>query len=304
MTVKTPFGADSTASEVIDGIDLGGKRAIVTGANSGIGLETARVLADAGAEVMLAVRDVDAGIRAADEIGGKVAIAHLDLSDQTSVRDFVAGWAGGLDILVDNAGIAATPLTRTPQGWELQFATNHLGHFTLTTGLHEALAMRPGARVVVLSSAAHLRSPVVFDDINFLHREYEPMLAYAQSKTANALFAVGAAGRWAGDGIMVNAVMPGVISTNIQRNFTEESFQELKTGTGRPEGKTVQQGAATSVLAATSPLLDGVSGRYFEDCNEAEPYSGTGPRRGYAEYAVDPELAMRLWYVSQDMLGA
>ncbi len=158
---------------------------------------------------MLAVRNVDAGIRAADEIGGKVAIAYLDLSDQASVRDFVAGWAGGLDILVDNAGIAAPPLTRTPEGWEPQFATNHLGHFTLTTGLHEALAGRPGSRVVVLSSAAHLRSPVVFDDINFLHRHYEPMLGYAQSKTANALFAVGAAGRWAGDGIMVNAVMPG-----------------------------------------------------------------------------------------------
>ncbi|GLX98676.1 SDR family NAD(P)-dependent oxidoreductase [Herbidospora sp. NBRC 101105] len=302
MTVKTPFGAESTASEVIEGIDLGGKRAIVTGANSGIGLETARVLADAGAEVMLAVRNVDAGIRAADEIGGKVAIAHLDLSDQTSVRDFVAGWAGPLDILVNNAGISAPPLTRTPEGWELQFATNHLGHFTLTTGLHEALAMRPGARVVVLSSVANLRSPVVFDDIHYLRREYDPMEAYGQSKTANALFAVGAAGRWAGDGIMVNAVMPGVIRTGIQRYFTEEGFQNLLDNTGRPEGKTIPQGAATSVLVATSPLLDGVTGRYFEDCNEAEPYPGTGPRRGYAPYAVDPELAMRLWYVSQEML--
>ncbi|MFC6080480.1 SDR family NAD(P)-dependent oxidoreductase [Sphaerisporangium aureirubrum] len=302
MTATTPFGADSTASEVIEGIDLRGRRAVVTGASSGIGLEAARALAGAGAEVVLAVRNMNAGVKAADEIGGRVAVAHLDLSEQASARDFCAGWTGPLDILVDNAGIAATPLSRTPEGWELQFATNHLGHFTLTTGLHGALASR-GGRVVVLSSAAHLRSPVVFEDINFLHREYEPMLGYAQSKTANVLFAVGAAARWAADGITVNAVMPGVVRTNIVRNFTDEAFDQLMVGTGRPGGKTVEQGAATTVLVATSPLLDGVTGRYFEDCAEAGPYSGTGPRRGYAAYAVDPEIADRLWRVSEEMLA-
>jgi NAD(P)-dependent dehydrogenase (short-subunit alcohol dehydrogenase family) len=212
--ITTSFGFHSTAAEVAEGVDLSGKRAIVTGASSGIGVETARALASIGADVTLAVRDTDAGERVAADItattGNRdVAVARLDLADQASVAAFVADWDGPLHVLVNNAGVMAMPEEHTPEGWEMQFATNHLGHFALAVGLHGALAAGAPARVVALSSSAHLRSPVVWDDIHYAYREYEPIGAYGQAKTANALFAVGASERWAGDGITVNAVMPG-----------------------------------------------------------------------------------------------
>src|SRR5262245_21727079 len=307
--ITTPFGFASTATEVVAGIDLTGRRVVVTGGASGIGVETARALAGAGAEVTLAVRDVEAGQRVADDIiagtGNKqVSVARLDLADPASVAAFVAGWEGRLQILVNNAGVMATPLTRTPQGWELQFATNHLGHFALATGLRPALAAAGGARVVSVSSSAHLRSPVVFEDIHFQRRPYDPWLAYGQSKTANVLFAVEATKRWADDGITSNALMPGGIRTNLQRYVTDEELAELRRRAGTtPNWKTPEQGAATSVLVATSPLLSGVGGRYFEDCNEAEPNRPETPARGVAAYALDPEAAARLWQVSLDMLN-
>ena len=203
--ITTPFGATSTAAEVLDGVDLAGRRIIVTGGASGIGIETARALAGAGAEVTLAVRDLAAGERAAEDItastGNKqVLVGRLDLADQASVAEFAAAWDGPLHALVDNAGIMASPLMRTPQGWEMQFATNHLGHFALANRLHPALAAG-GARIVSVSSSAHLRSPVVFEDIHFEHRPYDPWIAYGQAKTANVLFAVEASKRWAADGI-------------------------------------------------------------------------------------------------------
>jgi NAD(P)-dependent dehydrogenase (short-subunit alcohol dehydrogenase family) len=306
--ITTPFNAESTAAEVIDGIDLVGRRAIVTGGASGIGIETARALADAGAEVTLAVRNVEAGRRTAEDIldttGNKVLVAPLDLADQASVARFVAGWNGPLHILVNNAGIMAAPLMRTPQGWEMQFATNHLGHFALATGLHDALVAAGGARVVSVSSSAHHRSPVVFDDIHFEHRAYEPWSAYGQSKTANVLFAVDGSKRWANDGITINAVMPGGIRTNLQRYVSDEELARLRATSGvNDEGwKTPEQGAATSVLVATSPVLDGIGGHYFEDCNEAEVGRLSG-RHGVAPYALDPEAAARLWQVSLDMLA-
>jgi NAD(P)-dependent dehydrogenase (short-subunit alcohol dehydrogenase family) len=308
--ITTPFNAESTAAEVVAGIDLTGRRAIVTGGASGIGIETARALAGAGAEVTLAVRDLDAGQRTAEDIiastGNKqVLVAPLDLADQASVAAFVAGWDGPLHILINNAGVMASPLTRTPEGWEMQFATNHLGHFALATGLRPALAAAGGARVASVSSSAHLRSPVVFEDIHFEHREYDPWLAYGQSKTANILFAVEAAKRWGGDGITVNALMPGGIRTNLQRYVTEEDLDRMRrqAGDGRgPSWKTPAQGAATSVLVATSPLLEGIGGRYFEDCNEAG-WNEPGTRWGVARYALDPEAAARLWQVSVDTLG-
>jgi NAD(P)-dependent dehydrogenase (short-subunit alcohol dehydrogenase family) len=307
--ITTPFGFASTAAEVLDGVDLTGRRAVVTGGASGIGVETARALAGAGAEVTLAVRSRDAGERTAEDIiattGNKqVLVAGLDLADQASVRRFTAAWEGPLHILVNNAGVMAAPETRTPEGWELQFATNHLGHFALATGLHGALAAAGGARVVSVSSSAHLRSPVVFDDIHFHERPYEPWSAYGQSKTANVLFAVEATRRWAGDGITVNALMPGGIRTNLQRYVSDEELDRLRAavGGGAPKWKTPEQGAATSVLVAASPLLDGVSGRYFEDCDEAEP-NRPGTRSGVAAYALDPEAAERLWQVSVDTLG-
>lgn len=306
--VSTPFTAESTAAEVIQDIDLTGRRAVVTGGGSGIGIETARALATAGAEVTVAARNLDQGRRAAEEITGttsndRVRVAPLDLADPASVAAFVANWDGPLHLLVNNAGIMASPELRTPQGWEMQFATNHLGHFALATGLHPALAAAGGARVVSVSSAAHLRSPVVFEDIHFRQRPYEPWAAYGQSKTANVLFAVEATRRWADDGILVNALMPGVIRTNLQRYVSDEDLVRMRTRSGGGEvvWKTVGQGAATSVLVATSPLLDGVGGRYFEDCQEAGP-NQPGTRTGYAPYARDPEAAKRLWRISEETL--
>jgi NAD(P)-dependent dehydrogenase (short-subunit alcohol dehydrogenase family) len=307
--ITTPFTAESTAAEVIAGIELTARRAVVTGGASGIGVETARALAAAGAEVTLAVRNLAAGERTAADIaqstGSKeVLVAPLDLADQASVAAFVDRWDGPLHILVNNAGIMAAPLTRTPQGWELQFATNHLGHFALATGLHRALASAGGARVVSVSSSAHHRSPVVFDDIHFERREYEPWSAYGQSKTANVLFAVEASARWAADGVTVNAVMPGGIRTNLQRYVSDEEIERLRAAAGGADlkWKTPEQGAATSILVATSPLLEGIGGRYFEDCNEAE-VGALSARNGVAEYALDPEAAARLWQVSVSTLA-
>jgi NAD(P)-dependent dehydrogenase (short-subunit alcohol dehydrogenase family) len=308
--ITTPFTAESTAAEVVDGVDLTGRRVIVTGGASGIGIETARALAGAGAEVTLAVRDLDAGERTADDIiattGNKqVLVAPLDLADRASVASFVTAWDGPLHILVNNAGVMASPEMRTPEGWELQFATNHFGHFALTTGLHPALAAAGGARVVSVSSSAHLQSPVVFEDIHFKERAYEPWAAYGQSKTANVLFGVEATKRWADDGVTVNALMPGGIRTNLQRYITDEELERMRAASGgptAPQWKTPEQGAATSVLVATSPLLEGIGGRYFEDCDEAEP-NQPGTRRGVAAYALDPEAAARLWQVSVDTLA-
>ncbi|ABW13138.1 short-chain dehydrogenase/reductase SDR [Parafrankia sp. EAN1pec] len=306
--ITTPFTAESTAAEVVAGIDLGGRRVVVTGASSGIGVETARALAGAGAEVTLAVRDVEAGRWTADDIvaamGNKeIHVAPLDLADRASVAAFVAGWDGPLHILVNNAGVMATPELRTPEGWELQFATNHLGHFAVASGLRGALAAAGGARVVSVSSSGHLRSPVVFSDIHFRERAYEPWAAYGQSKTANVLFAVEATRRWADDGITVNALMPGAIATRLQRHISTEDLDRLRGQINAPAlvWKSVEQGAATSVLLATSPLLDGIGGRYFEDCNEALPNT-PGVRGGVAAYALDPEAAARLWDVTVDTL--
>ncbi len=301
--ITTPFGAESTAAEVLDGVDLTGRRAIVTGGASGIGIETARALAAAGAEVTLAVRRVGAGERVAEELiaatGNKqVLVAPLDLSAQASVAAFAAAWDGPLHILVNNAGVMASPEARTPEGWELQFATNHFGHFALATRLHGALAAAGGARVVSVSSSAHLRAGVDFDDIHFREREYAPWTAYGQSKTANVLFAVEATKRWAGDGIAVNALHPGGIRTNLQRYVSDEELERLRAQAKVTTAwKTPEQGAATSALAAASPLLDGVSGRYFLDGNEAEVGAGVAP------YALDPESARRLWQVSTETLG-
>jgi NAD(P)-dependent dehydrogenase (short-subunit alcohol dehydrogenase family) len=305
--IMTRFGAQSTAAEVVAGVDLTGKRAIVTGAASGIGVETARALAGAGAEVTLAVRNTEVGRKVAVDIiastgSEKVRVVMLDLADQASVTAFVAAWEGKLDILVANAGIMATPEMRTAEGWELQFATNHLGHFALITGLHDALAQAGHARVVVLSSVGHVNGEVLFDDLDFTHHPYEPWAAYSQSKTANILFAVEAARLWAADGIAVNALNPGRIwGTGLSRymDAPPASF-DPKGGTGVSE-KNIEQGAATSVLLAASPLVEGATGRYFEDCQEAEPFT-PGVRRGVAPYALDPQKAQRLWQVSLDLV--
>jgi len=310
--ITTPFGFSSTAAEVIAGVDLSGKRAIVTGASSGIGVETARALADAGAAVTLAVRNTEAGERVAAEIrdstgNSAVTVGALDLSDLTSARAFAAAWSGPLDILVNNAGVMAIQeLTISASGHEMQFATNHLGHFALALGLHDALAAADSARIVAVSSCVHLRSPVVFDDIDYAFRDYDPFGAYGQSKTANVLFAVEATRRWSADGIVANAVMPGGIATPLQRHLPShyaadalDAFRAAGT-----DFKTVEQGAATSVLLAASPLLEGVGGRYFENCNEAVQVERRGKpgQGGVAPYALDPANAERLWELSLKLI--
>ena len=301
--IHTPFDASSTATQVLDGIDLTGRRAIVTGATSGLGTETARALAAVGAEVTVAVRNVDKGKAIAATLPGKIHVGRLDTADQASVREFAAQWRGPLDILINNAGIMAVPEQYTSEGWELHFATNYLGHFALANALHGALAQAGEARVVSVSSALHLASPIVFDDIHFRFRPYHPFLGYAQSKTADVLFAVAASRRWAADGVTVNALMPGYIQTNLQQHADEQAMAGM-TRFAAATPKTVGQGAATSVLLAASPLVKGVGGRYFEDCDEAEVvHDSSGWMVGVAPWALDEDNADRLWQVTESMLA-
>jgi NAD(P)-dependent dehydrogenase (short-subunit alcohol dehydrogenase family) len=316
------FDARSTAAEVIDGVDLRGKRAIVTGGASGIGLETARALASAGAEVTLAVRSPDsaAATAAAEALraaGGAVHLARLDLTDLSTVTAFTESSHGPLDILVNNAGVMAVPqLVRTEQGWESQYAANHLGHAALALGLHDALAAsgprdEPSARIVQVASSAHLMAPFDFDDPHFERRPYEAWTAYAQSKTAMILFTVALAKRWAHDGITANTLHPGGIMTNLQRHLDDAqlAFVGAKDADGTtldvpPGWKTPQQGAATSVLLAASPIVTGVTGRYFEDCAPAPVQPNPTPRAtGVAPYAIDPALADRLWDLTIAQVG-
>ncbi len=324
MDIDT-FGWGTTAEEAIDGIDLAGVRAVVTGGTSGIGAETVRVLALAGAEVTLTGRNVESGERLAREIAERnanasVHVAAMDLADLKSVRGFARSWTGPLHLLVNNAGVMALP-TRllSPAGHELQFATNHLGHFALAVELHDALAagahesvVTDGplghARVVSLSSRGHLRSDVDFGDIDFEHRVYDPMIAYGQSKTANVLFAVEAASRWAADGISANAVHPGaILETNLSRHISPEILEAIG-ASNQQAYKTIGQGAATSVLVATSPALSSTTGAYFEDCERSQVIGPDDPDiashpRGVAWYALDKERAGRLWKLSQGLIA-
>jgi NAD(P)-dependent dehydrogenase (short-subunit alcohol dehydrogenase family) len=306
--ITSPFSRHSTADEVLTGIDLTDHRAIVTGANSGIGAETVRALAAAGADVTLAVRNVEAGQRVAESIKERtgntnISVEPLELADQRSVRAFTDKWRGPLHILVNNAGVMAEPLSRTDEGWEHQFATNYLGHFNLAVSLHDALALGAPARIVALTSSGHFFSPVVFDDIQFDRRPYDPWLAYGQSKTASVLFAVEATRRWSADRITANAVMPGGIRTNLQQYQSGPEWEAIDQNY---DWKTVEEGAATTVFVATSPLLNGIGGRYFEDCHEAaivDPAIGHETQKGVAAYALDPEAATRLWDVSLELLN-
>ncbi|MFB8247264.1 SDR family NAD(P)-dependent oxidoreductase [Streptomyces sp. NPDC055952] len=301
---SSPFDRHSTATEVIEDVDLSGKRVVITGATSGIGVETARALAAAGAEVTLAVRRPDAGERIAAELrthtgNDAIHVARVDVADLESVRAFTAAWAGPLHVLINNAGIMMLPeLQRGMRGHEQQFATNYLGHFALALGLHRALADAGGARMVTVSSSGHLFSPVVFDDLDYRFRPYDALSAYGQSKTAEVLLAVEADRRWSQDGIRANALHPGAIATNLQRHTGG-----LKTP--EPYRKTIAQGAATSVFLAASPLVDDIGGRYFEDVNEAPQVTARPTELGVpavAPYALDAANAERLWETSATVL--
>jgi NAD(P)-dependent dehydrogenase (short-subunit alcohol dehydrogenase family) len=318
LLITTRFGAASTADDVVAGVDLSGVRAVVTGASSGIGLATARALARAGAEVTLAVRNTGAGLEAARDIAQStgrdgVHVAALDLADRAAVAGFVQGWTGPLHLLINNAAVITPALARTAEGWELQFATNYLGHFALCLGLHGALAAgargRGEARIVSVSSTAHMRSPVTFDDIQFERREYDPQAAYAQSKTATSLLAVEATRRWAADGIVANAVNPGGVATGLQRHFTQQQKDYLADAeaAGVFTYKTAGQGAATTLVAAVAPEFARTGGHYLDDCREACTVPDDAElfqhSHGVKQWAIDPGAARRLWAVSLDLTG-
>ncbi|MDD1476983.1 SDR family NAD(P)-dependent oxidoreductase [Arthrobacter sp. H16F315] len=326
--IGSGFGRDSTAAEVIAGIDLHGKTAIVTGGYSGLGLETVRALASAGAAVTVPARRpeharevlAEAAIPSGTD-AGQVSVAALDLAEQSSVKDFAAmflaaGQAAGadggirsLDILINNAAIMASPERRVGPGWESQFATNHLGHFALTNLLWPALAAAPGARVVSLSSTGHKLSPIRFDDVNF-ESGYDKWRAYGQAKTANSLFAVQLDSLGRDSGVRAFAVHPGGIMTELQRHLPREEMIASgwmdESGKVDSRFKTPAQGAATSVWAATSPALAGMGGAYCEDCDIAEPTATGSPEariRGVDAHAVDLADAARLWTLSAELTG-
>ncbi len=302
------LGFDTTTDEVLTGVDLSGRTAVVTGASAGLGRETARALAAAGAHVVLAVRDADGKGEAAattirDQVpGASVEVGALDLTSLESVREF-ARWFlerhDRLDLLVNNAGVMATPFGRTVEGHELQFGTNHLGHFLLTNLLAPALLAAAPARVVNLSSAGHQGSDIVWDDVDYERRPYDKWEAYGQSKTANILFSVELDRRLASQGVHAYAVHPGMIVTELGRHLNRDDIKDLgerakSRGTSLPAYKSVESGAATSVWVATTAELADRGAVYCEDCHVSDVH---------APWALNPESATRLWALSETMVG-
>ncbi|MFJ4953515.1 SDR family NAD(P)-dependent oxidoreductase [Streptomyces sp. NPDC088760] len=308
--IGSGFGATSTADDVLQGIDLTGKLALVTGGYSGIGLETTRALAKAGAHVVVPARRPATAEQALTDIAG-VELDELDLGDLESVRGFSERFlASGrnIDMVIDSAGIMACPETRVGPGWEAQFATNHLGHFALVNRLWPAIAPG-GARVVSVSSRGHHFSGIRWDDIHW-RQGYDKWEAYGQAKTANVLFAVQLDKLGRDAGVRAFALHPGGIITPLQRHLPKEEMIERgwideDGNVLNPEGfKTPQQGAATQVWAATSPQLDGIGGVYLEDCDIAEPApEDDAERLGVKDWAIDPEQAARLWELSAELTG-
>ncbi len=313
--IGTGFGRESTPADVLGDLDLTGKLVVVTGGYSGLGLETTRAFAGAGADVVVPARRPEHAaevLAELDGLPGSVSVAELDLADLDSVAAFAAQMndAGRpIDILINNAAIMACPETRIGPGWEAQFATNHLGHFALVNRLWPLLAAGGGTRVVVLSSTGHKRSPIRWDDIHF-ESGYEKWDAYGQAKTANALFAVQLDALGAQQGVRAFAVHPGGIMTELQRHLPREEMVAMgwMDGEGNVNElfKSPEQGAATSVWAATSPQLAGKGGVYCEDCDIA---SATDPDSPFARFlgvdahAIDPDQAARLWVLSAELTG-
>jgi NAD(P)-dependent dehydrogenase (short-subunit alcohol dehydrogenase family) len=314
MPITSPFHARSTALDVVSGLDLTGRSAIVTGGGAGIGLETARALASAGARVTLAVRNAEQGRASAERLRAEtgnpaIDVGTLDLADLPGVRRFAASWSDRpLHLLVNNAGVMACPLARTPQGWESQFATNHLGHFALTTALLPALKAAGNARVVTLSSMGHKLAGIDFDDLHFERREYNKWKAYGQAKSANALMSLGLHARHAADGITSLAVHPGGVDTDLHRHVPDDEKRAMgwvgDDGRISSRFKTPAQGAATSVWAATAPALEGQGGLYLEDCQEGLPAEPGNRTSGHAPHIMDKAVADRLWRVSEMLLAS
>jgi NAD(P)-dependent dehydrogenase (short-subunit alcohol dehydrogenase family) len=313
MRDAATFGAATTADEVLEGIDLAGRRVLVTGASSGIGQETARALAARGAEVILTARDtakgegVAAGIRESTG-NAKVSVESVELASLASIREFAQRFLAKYDtlhILVNNAGVMACPLARTADGFEMQFGTNHLGHFLLTGLLVPALRKGAPARIVSVSSRGHHIAPVTFDDPNFEHRPYDKWQSYGQSKTANILFAVGLDRLLSSQGIRALALHPGAIMTELARHLVPDDIKFLQSRGGSTglQFKTVEAGAATSAFAAVAPELNGKGAVYLEDCHIADVNDEPNALWGVKSYAIDPANADRLWALSEKAVG-
>jgi NAD(P)-dependent dehydrogenase (short-subunit alcohol dehydrogenase family) len=303
--IGSGFDAASTAAEVIAGVDLTDRLAVVTGGYSGIGLETTRALAGAGAHVVVPARRPDVAADALAGIAG-VEVDELDLGDLESVASFADHFLSSdrpVHVMIDNAGIMACPETRIGPGWEAQLATNHLGHFALVNRLWPAL-VEGRARVVSVSSAGHRRTGIRWDDVQFEHG-YDKWMAYGQAKTANVLFAVHLDALGAERGVRAFALHPGGIMTPLQRHLATEEMVAMgwieEDGTPRVQFKTPEQGAATTVWAATSPQLDGLGGVYCEDCEIADVNDADTPRTGVRTWAIDPDEASRLWRLSAEL---
>ena len=317
--ILSRFDARSTAAEVVEGMDLSGQRALVTGGGGGSGAEIVRALAGAGAEVLIADVALDAAQATADAINSalpqpRVTARALDLGSLATTRAFAdalvdegQSWPGGLDILVNNAGVMAPPLSRTTDGHELQFGVNFLGHFVLTRGLLPLLRAGGGARVVSVSSIGHRRAGIQWDDPDYNTRPYDRWEAYGQSKTACALLAVALNARHSGAGVFANAMNPGGSMTGLQRFMTEAELRDMgwidADGNLPAHWRSPGQCAATSVWLATAPGLAGIGGRYFEDCAEAAPRDPALPMKGLMPHAVDPVDAARLWELAEMMVG-
>jgi NAD(P)-dependent dehydrogenase (short-subunit alcohol dehydrogenase family) len=310
--IDSGFGAQSTARDVLAGIDLDGRLAIVTGGYSGIGLEHARGLSDAGATVVVPARRPEEAARQLDGVA-RIEVEPLDLADLDSIRSFADRFLSGdrsIDILINGAGIMAPANeSHVGPGWELQFAVNHLGHFALANCLWPALSRDGGARVVAISSRGHKFSDIQWDDLNWDH-DYDKWKAYGQSKTADVLFALQLDALGAEAGVRAFSVSPGGIRTPLQRDVSKD--EELQLGWIDEDGndlitwKSPEQGAATSVWGATSPQLDGKGGVYLEDCDIArivDPEAPDAMKSGLHPYAADPESAARLWALSAKLTG-
>jgi len=310
------FDRDTTAAEVVQGVNLSGKLAVVTGGSEGLGLETARALRSAGADLFIGARSADKLTAAATQLrgepaGGTVFTHPLDLMAPASVdafADAVLALDRPVDILVNNAGIMAAPKAYTAEGIESQLATNFVGHAQLTSRLAGALAAASGARLVSLTSSGHQISPVLFDDPNFERAHYEPFVAYGQSKTACALLAVKAARHLGGRGVTAHAVHPGMIETDLGRFITDEDRARMAAAMGdharqMPKFKTIEAGAATSVWAATADELAGKPPLYLEDCHVADRIDTRNFAHGVLPYALDEDAADKIWTAAETMLG-
>lgn len=313
MSDRAQFGHDTTTSEVLEGIDLSGKVALVTGGSGGLGEETARALAEKGAHVVLTARDMlkgEAAARGIREATGndRVELEELELGSLASIRAFARRFLERhhrLNILVNNAGVMACPFAKTQDGFEMQFGSNHLGHFLLTCLLAPALREAAPSRVACVSSRGHQLSPVVFEDIHFERRPYDKWLSYGQAKTANILFAVELERRMGARGVHANGLHPGVILTDLARHLVPEDLEHLRRRQpgGKMRFKTIPAGAATSVWTVTAPELEGQGGLYLEDCHVAEVNDSESAGDGVRSYALDPEIARRLWSVSEQTVG-